>query len=153
MVVDKISYSLLYDSDGSTMSERQYAGDLFRGWHNGRLDRTSGVLILAVLQNQRIELAITDDLSPYMTSQDCHLLTRESTALFREGRYGEGIYHAVVGVANRLRDIDRGVASKGRASVDDIPDALGLMGLVGIPSLVAFAIGNQIYRDKMEEYE
>ena len=73
--------------------------------------------------------------------------------MFREERYGEGIYNAVVGVANRLRDIDRGVASKGRASVDDILDALGLMGLVGIPTFVACAIGNQIYRDKMEEYE
>ena len=63
VVVDKISYNLLHDSGGSTMSERQYASDLFRGWHNGRLDRTSGVLILVVLQKQRIELAITDSYS------------------------------------------------------------------------------------------
>jgi len=124
VIVDRVSYNLLHHSDGLTYSERQYAGTLFRGWHNGRLDNISGVLILVILQKQRVEIAITDDLRSYMTSQNCYLLTRESVPLFKEERYSEGIYNAVVGVANRLREIDSGVASKGRASIDDIPDAL-----------------------------
>lgn len=145
VIVDRVSYNLLY-ADSSTMSERQYAEILFRGWHNGRLDNTSGVLILAVLQKQRVEIAITDDLRTYMTSQNCYLLTRESVPLFKEERYSEGIYNAVVGVANRLREIDSGVASKG--GTEDISNALALMCLVGIPSFAAYAIVDNM-RDLM----
>jgi len=138
VIVDRVSYNLLHHSDGLTYSERQYAGTLFRGWHNGRLDNISGVLILVILQKQRVEIAITDDLRSYMTSQNCYLLTRESVPLFKEERYSEGIYNAVVGVANRLREIDSGVASKG--GIEDISNALALMCLVGIPSFAAYAI-------------
>jgi len=156
VIVDRVSYNLLH-AGRSTMSERQYAEILFRGWHNGRLDNISGVLILVILQKQRVEIAITDDLRSFMTSQNCYLLTRESVPLFKEERYSEGIYNAVVGVANRLRQIDSGVTSKGRASIDDIPDALALVCLVGIPSFVVYAIVDNIYRDAVypigEDYE
>ena len=162
VIVDRISYNVLANGSGSgdLISERQYAKDLFSSWHIAHADKKNGALILVLLQQQRVEIAVSRDLNPYMTSQYvssfaipsywCSDIPKKGAApMFQSDCYGEGIYNAVVGVANRIRAIDGGVASKGRASVDDIPDALALMSLVGLASFIAWSIGCGIIHERM----
>lgn len=162
VIVDRVSYSILANGPGS---EREYAKDLFSGWHNGRADKQSGVLVLVLLQQQRVEIAVSKDLNPYLASQSyattsywcIDMPKRGAVPMFQSECYGEWIYNVVVGVANQIRAIDGGVASKRPASTDDIPDALAKMILIGLPGFIVWTIGCGIYYDRMypmgEDYD
>eukprot|EP00562_Extubocellulus_spinifer_P021335 CAMPEP_0178617864 /NCGR_PEP_ID=MMETSP0698-20121128/3940_1 /TAXON_ID=265572 /ORGANISM="Extubocellulus spinifer, Strain CCMP396" /LENGTH=477 /DNA_ID=CAMNT_0020256725 /DNA_START=106 /DNA_END=1536 /DNA_ORIENTATION=+ len=107
VVVDDISYR--------GYSPKRFATMLFNDWRIGPAaaassssgNKNNGVLILVVLKQRRIEIEVGKGLNKYMGSEWCaDLLERETVPSFKVDRYGQGVYNAVAGVANRLREVD-----------------------------------------------
>lgn len=104
VVVDQIS---------GVSSPKQLATRLFNEWRLGSRDRSKknhAVLVLAVLEERRIEIEIGRDLNPYMDADWCsRLLKRTAIPNFRRQNYDRGLEATLDGIIKQLRNVESGV--------------------------------------------
>ena len=146
---------------------KQFATMIFNEWHIGgpTTKKNNGVLVAVALQQRRVEIEIGKGLNPYMNSDWCtELLEREMIPSIiiqdehhgQPPNYSQGLYKAVHGIANRLRQIDNDGA---------VPTSMGAqllsyqekkqsflqtiaVGLVGLMGLVGIFVSQDMYESK-----
>ena len=109
-----------------------YASALYKQWGIGSTQQEYGVLMLAVGQERQAVMTVGRSLGPVLgPSVLADIARQQLRPALRHGRYGEGLYLAVVAVASRLQDIRVGTPPPGRSR------ALGLS-LTVLTALAAF---------------
>merc|ERR1719213_1407200 len=74
-------------------SPKQFATELFNKWGIGSKKTQNGVLILVVKDQRRVEIEVGLALEGSFDNSWCtSMLKEEVVPLFKEGRYGDGIY-------------------------------------------------------------
>ena len=90
---------------------KQFATRLFNEWELGYSDSNMGVLVLFLMDLRRIEVEVGVNLNEYMNNPwTTSMLQRKAIPEFKRGQYGFGLYNIVTSIADRLRDIQNGVA-------------------------------------------
>ena len=103
LIVDKIQ--------PSTISSKTFATETFNRWRIGPKEKNNGVLLLVSLNDRRVEIEIGKGLNHYMDSSWCTAaLETHAVPSFKLKEYGVGIANVVTVIAQRLRDVDSGVA-------------------------------------------
>eukprot|EP00977_Amphora_coffeiformis_P006337 scaffold1353_cov161-Amphora_coffeaeformis.AAC.9 len=97
---------------GSFASSKEFATALFNQWRLGSATTNNVVLILFLQEPHRIEVEVGAALDSYMNNAwTTSMLQRRAVPEFRQGNFGIGLYQVVVSCADRLRDIQAGIAS------------------------------------------
>ncbi|CAB9499588.1 Pfam:DUF477 [Seminavis robusta] len=101
----EIQVILVDQIDPVKRSPKQMATDLFNQWKIGPAGKNNGVLILAVLDQHRVEIEVGSGIDTWMSADWC-TRTLQETAVpqCRQGQYGKGILQTVDRVAKRLAD-------------------------------------------------
>ncbi len=98
----EISVVLLHDAH----EPRKFALDHFNHLGIGKKELDNGVLILVVLGTRRIELVVGHGLQERIPQTFFQRLIDEALAPhFRDGKIGEGLYHAVEALGHVLAEV------------------------------------------------
>ena len=86
---------------------KRMATSLFNSWKIGPADKNNGVLILAILDERRIEIEVGKGLNSFMDQSWCQkMLQATAVPRFRQERYGPGLVEAITDISKRLVEID-----------------------------------------------
>jgi hypothetical protein len=125
----------------SGTSPKQFATALFNNWGIGSKKTQNGVLMLVVKDQRRIEIEVGLALDDKFDKTWCtSMLKAEVVPLFKEGRYGDGVYEGVRKVEARLLGGGQAYEGGSSASSFDVGDAASLAwGLLS----VALGVGGE----------
>jgi len=94
-----------------------YANRLLVDWGIGKKDENNGVLLLAAIEDRKLRIEVGYGLEPILPDGFVGgVLDNEVLPRFREGRYGEGLYHGALAVAERVAE-DAGVELTGQGVI------------------------------------
>jgi uncharacterized membrane protein YgcG len=124
---------LVVDQLNIGMPAKKMATSLFNEWRVGTSEKNNGVLILAVLDDRRIEIEVGRGLNKYMGGPWCsNLLQQTAVPNFRNENYGQGLEQTVAEIAQRLKEVDSevAVATSSSPSLDPSSILIFSLGLV-----------------------
>ncbi|MGE0494161.1 MAG: YgcG family protein [Vulcanimicrobiota bacterium] len=98
-------------ADTTPLKPKAYATQLFNRWGVGDSEDNSGVLILVVMGQRRIEIEVGTGANRYLTDADCsQILQANVIPYFKQGKPGDGVVAAVVACADQLEPVDYAAA-------------------------------------------
>lgn len=115
---------------------KRMATSLFNAWKIGPADKNNGVLILAILDERRIEIEVGKGLNKYMDPSWCQsMLQTTAVPLFRQDRYGPGLVEVLSDISKRLVEIDADTVTPREPGwtkkLNQLPPLLGTVALFG----------------------
>ena len=110
----------------SPLDPKTYAVELFQNWKIGKKGKDNGILILLSMQERRVEIEVGYGLEGFINDARAgQILDEYVIPLFKEGKYGEGLYSGASAIAKRIMTAGSEESEASRTSeVSGSPDYL-----------------------------
>lgn len=136
----EVAVAIVPSLQGETVEA--FATGLFRFWGIGKQGKNNGVLFLWTPNEHKVRIEVGYGLESAISNADAANILRETTALFREQHFAQGVEAAVSGILSRL---DSSAAPPPPSGADSLNRA-GLWLGAGLAGGIAIAAIALIYR-------